>query len=249
MAKRIFYTRNAIEFYKDSKGNEKYVVSMTLKDIESEISYSTGNHKLISNNKVLFLIWNLPYKITCPYRTPSCTALCYAAKSENLYPDCNPARNKNWAFSKTDNFIPYIIQLVKIKLNNLKKGRKIIFRIHESGDFYNREYVRKWIFIINYFAHDSRIKFVAYTKSIVFFKNIDINGMKNFTLRYSLWADTKADQKAIAENMEMPTYTALSKEDIARLEKNSFFKCECKDCGTCLACFNKNIKRIICEIH
>lgn len=211
---KIIYLRDGIEFYKDSKGNEKYNTTLTLKQLESEFSYSTGNHKLVSNDNVLFLIFNLPYKVTCPYRTKSCEALCYAAKSEKAYPDCNPSRNRNLAFSKTDNFVPYMIELIKIKLNNLKPGRKIIFRIHESGDFYNRMYTRKWILIINYFSGDNRIKFVAYTKSVIFFKGIDLDSMKNFTLRYSLWADTSPEQYAIAKELQLPTYTALDMSNI-----------------------------------
>ena len=225
----------------------KYEVKATLKNIPEYVS--TGNEKLKSNAKVLFLIWNLPAQITCPYRTDHCTVCCYAKKAEAMYPDVLPCREKNLKLSMSDSFVTDMINLISIKLNHLKNGRVIRFRIHESGDFYNRAYVQKWLKIIHYFANDNRILFMAYTKSVYFFRNVNLTEYKNFVLRFSLWDDTDMAEEVTACAMGLPTYTALSKEDLAKEIPNTYAYCDCKDCGTCLKCYNANIKRIICLIH
>ena len=225
----------------------KYEVKTTLKHIPEYVS--TGNEKLKSNAKVLFLIWNIPAQITCPYATDHCTKFCYAKKAETMYPDCLPCREKNLKLSMSDSFVTDMINLISIKLNHLKNGRVIRFRIHESGDFYSRAYVQKWLQIIRYFADDDRIRFMAYTKSVYFFRNVNLSEYKNFVLRFSLWDDTDIVQENTAYELGLPTYTALSEEDLAKEIPNSYTFCDCIDCGTCLKCYNANIKRIICLIH
>ena len=228
---------------------KKYKTNKTLKQYKDENRFyiSEGNTKLVSNDKVLFLIWNLPYRITCPFATELCKVSCYAEKAENLYKDCKPSRFRNFEFSKSDDFVSSIIDYISIKLNNLKKGRKIIFRIHESGDFYNRKYLANWLEIIRFFANDNRIKFVCYTKSVRFFVGTDFRSLKNFVVRYSVWADTKETEKEIARSLNLPTYTALEREEMDKLE--NFVECRCEDCATCLKCFSYANKSIICEIH
>ena len=223
----------------------KYKTTLKLNQIPEYIS--TGNEKLKSNSKVLFLIWNLPAQITCPYRTDHCTGACYARKAEIAYPDCLPCRERNLRLSMSNSFVADMIELISIKLNHLKDGRVIRFRIHESGDFYSERYVTDWLNIIRYFEHDDRIKFMAYTKSVWFFVGKD--RPSNLVLRYSLWDDTDPLQESLARIEGLPTYTALSKEDLAKEDPKTYTYCDCEDCGTCLKCYSANINRIICLIH
>lgn len=229
---------------------KKYEITKTMKQIETEnlFYFSTGNKKLKSNEKVLFLIWSLPAVDTCPYATDLCIANCYARKAEIAYPDCLPSRIRNYNFSKTENFVSEVINYISIKLNNLKNGRKIIVRIHESGDFYSTEYLKKWLAIIGFFADDDRIKFVTYTKSVRFFKETNFQEFDNFTVRYSIWADTKEDEKAIAKSLSLPIYTAYTRDVMDAIEYK-FHECRCSDCATCQCCFNRKVETIICEIH
>lgn len=226
-----------------------YNPGRTLKSFDGIFYVSNGNKKLVSNDKVLFLIWNIPARITCPYATEHCKKFCYAVKSEQNYPDCLPCRERNFRFSQSDDFVPSMIAYIEIKLNNLKPGRKIYFRIHESGDFYNQKYVDKWLMIIAHFANDNRIVFMAYTKSVLFFVGKHLSQYKNFVLRFSIWDDTDAAQIAIAEKLELPIYTALSTDDLAKEDKGTYFFCACEDCANCGACYSNLVKRIICLIH
>ena len=75
--------------------------SMAIKMLETFAKFSASNHKLVPNKETAFLIWNLPYKLTCPFATEMCKLKCYAKKAEDLYPDCNPCRNRNWTFSRS----------------------------------------------------------------------------------------------------------------------------------------------------
>jgi len=62
-----------------------------------------------------------------------------------------------------------------------KKKAKYI-RIHDSGDFYSIKYLRKWLLIAQY---NKEVIFYAYTKSIKFFKDYNINLPDNFKVIFS----------------------------------------------------------------
>jgi len=227
---------------------KKYNVEKTMKELGNDFYVSCGNRKLKSNEKVLFLIWSLPAVQTCPYATDLCIGSCYARKAETAYPDCLPARENNFMFTLSEKFVPEMINYISIKLNNLKNGRKIIFRIHESGDFYNTAYLKKWLQIIAFFADDDRIKFVTYTKSVRFFAETNFKEFQNLVVRYSIWADTKKEEIELAKSLSLPVYTALARKEMDKLEIK-FHECRCSDCATCQCCFMKKVELIICEIH
>lgn len=223
----------------------KYTTTTTLKALKNDFYVSDGNEKLKKTEKVNFLIWNIPARVTCPYATEQCKHFCYAVKAENLYKDCLPCRTKNLEFTKSESFVSSMIQFISIKLNNLKEGKKIYFRIHESGDFYNRKYTKDWLAIMRYFESDKRIVFMAYTKSVRFFVGEYLP--KNFCLRYSIWDDTKEEEIAIAKSLNLPIYTALTKEVLAKHPE--YFVCKCESCGDCSACYHNGVKMIACIIH
>lgn len=220
-------------------------LNLTIKGLEEWFSVSTGNKKLKSTKKVLFLIWNLPAVFTCPFVTEHCIDKCYARKAERAYPNCFGSRYRNLMFSLSEMFVPMMINYIENKLKGLPEGRKIIFRIHESGDFYSREYAKKWAEISNHFADDDRITFTAYTKSHIFFYGLN----HNINLNFSLWDDTEEEDLALAKEMSLPIYTAEDTFADADRKYDNYFKCRCADCGTCQACYHGKVKLIVCEIH
>ena len=207
---------------------------------EKRFYVSEGNKKLRSNDHVKFLIWNLPAQITCPYATELCKKFCYAKKAERVYPGVLPSRMRNLEFSKSPEFVREMVQYIwKKSRTAMRKGKRIYFRIHESGDFYNVEYVRKWVDITR---QCPQVVFLAYTKSIKMFQSVELP--YNFIVRASLWDDTPAELREMS--MQYPIYTALPKDSY---DETLFFKCECKDCGTCLACYRRDMMRIVVDIH
>ena len=212
------------------------------------IKLSDGNKKLIPNERISFLIWNLPAVITCPYRTAHCEAACYALKAERNYPDALPSRKRHFDISRQGNFVLRMIFTIACELDRPKnKDKKIVFRIHESGDFYNMEYVKKWLEIMDYFKDDKRIVFVAYTKSVKYFDGLEIP--ENMRLLASVWDDTTPENLEIIQRNNYRIYTAYKESDLENALKSGFAHCPCKDCGTCGLCWNNYTNNICCEIH
>lgn len=205
------------------------------------LNVSRENEKLVSNDYILFLIWNLPAVKTCPFRTPHCEEKCYARKAEQAYPDCLPSRMRNLEESKRDDFVDRAVYTILNAIRHDRKHRKIVVRIHESGDFYNKEYAMKWLKVAETLKHEN-VVFIAYTKSVTYFDGVKLP--KNFRLRASIWDDTKPDQLEIMKRNAWPVYTAVEKFQ----KGDKFTRCRCSDCATCGKCWAR-YKDIRCEIH
>jgi len=127
------------------------------------------------NRKVNALIWSLPTKKTCI--KASCWGYCYASKAERFYPGVLPSRENNLDASTRASFVIEMIELLKSK-------KKDIVRIHESGDFYSQDYVKKWYEICNALPNKT---FYAYTKRHdIFDWYLLLNKPQNLKLIYSM---------------------------------------------------------------
>jgi len=208
-----------------------------------------GNKKLVNNDKVVFAIWNLLSIVTCPFATELCKKSCYARKSERIYPGVIKSRTKNFDDSKKADFVARMIYTIKKQLNKKSmNGKKLVFRIHESGDFYNKEYVNKWLNVARAFMDNDQVIFIAYTKSINYFIGVDVP--QNLIIRASIWDDTREDLAKLSVD-NFPIYTAKPQVELDQMRANNvaFYQCRCKDCATCGQCWNVNNKSIICAIH
>lgn len=216
---------------------------------------ANGNRKLRNTENTRFIIWNLPAVKTCPFRTAMCEKSCYARKAERIYPQVLPAREQNYIESLSRDFVPNMIYTIETELNKKKYiGKTCVFRIHESGDFYNLEYTQKWIEIAKHFINNPDIIFLAYTKSIIYFINCGYglsDFPQNLIVRSSLWKDTKNDKKELTFAYNFPIYTALTENEMKMEKENGriFEKCNCEDCANCGMCWNSRYKEIICKIH
>ena len=209
---------------------------------------SDSNKKLIPNENTNFLIWNLPAIKTCPFATEHCKKACYALKAEKQYKkDCPKARRENLEASKSDDFVNAMVSVILARVRGMRK-RNLIVRIHESGDFYNKAYALKWLEIARKCEHidgtnGKKVTFIAYTKSFPYFDGEILPS--NFSLRASIWDDTKPEQIAIILKNNWPIYTAVE----SFTENDSFKQCRCSDCATCGKCWDSTIQDIRCEIH
>lgn len=205
------------------------------------LTVSRQNKKLVPNETTAFIIWNLPAIKTCPYACPHCKAACYAIKAEKAYPDCLPSRERHFKDSLSADFV-YNMACTILKIASGTNKQQIIVRIHESGDFYNKAYAEKWLSIMDLCKVDSRIKFIAYTKSFPYFDGVTLP--KNFAFRASVWDDTKPQFLEMINRNGWNIYTAVEKFQ----KGDSFTRCRCSDCATCKKCW-QNYKDIRCEIH
>ena len=123
--------------------------------------FSTTNGKLKKDNIASF---NLPAGDTCPY-AGECALFCYAKKGNYRFKNVKKKYSENLELSKTDNFINVVNDSIKALPN------VTFYRIHSSGDFYNKVYLNKWLKIAR--MNPTKV-FYAYTKSIVLFKGVEL---------------------------------------------------------------------------
>lgn len=232
---------------------------MTYKEKKADRRYLNininGNIKLKNTEKTRFIIWNIPAVTTCPYRTKQCEKACYALKAERLYPDCLFSRKTNLKRSLQADFVENMIFTIETELSTKKfKDKKVVFRIHESGDFYSLEYTKKWVAIAKHFENNENIVFMAYTKSIPFILECGYGKKdfpKNLVVRSSIWVDTKPEFLEMTVKNNIPIYTAATPKEMETARNNNikFMSCPCADCANCGGCWVKDLKNIVVKIH
>jgi len=106
----------------------------------NNITMSKGNLKFAPE----ILIWSIPAIKTCP-NCADCAASCYARKAEKVYPQVLPCRERNYqATQDLEQFKRDMVALIKRTQKTSKKHTPSAVRIHESGDFYSKEYAEAW---------------------------------------------------------------------------------------------------------
>lgn len=114
-----------------------------------------GNSKL--GTKLIYTFSMRPgVAYTCPGESSECSKWCYAKKGFlGAMPAALNKQDQNYQLSKSDKFVKEIVAEIK--------NRKIkVVRIHVVGDFYDNDYINKWIEIIK---ECKETKFFAFTRS------------------------------------------------------------------------------------
>jgi hypothetical protein len=94
-------------------------------------------------------------KLTCPM-ADSCVKFCYAKKGAYIWSNVKPAFEKRYQLSKTDKFVDAMNA-------EIRKKKPDYVRVHDSGDYYSRAYLKKWIDIAN---SNPNVRFYSYTNMI-----------------------------------------------------------------------------------
>ena len=94
-------------------------------------------------------------KLTCPM-ADECVKFCYAKKGAYIWSNVKPAFEKRYQLSKTDKF-------VEAMNAEIRKKKPDYVRVHDSGDYYSRAYLKKWIDIAN---SNPNVRFYSYTNMI-----------------------------------------------------------------------------------
>ena len=94
-------------------------------------------------------------KLTCPM-ADSCVKFCYAKKGAYIWSNVKPAFEKRYQLSKTEKF-------VEAMNAEIRKKKPDYVRVHDSGDYYSRAYLKKWIDIAN---SNPNVRFYSYTNMI-----------------------------------------------------------------------------------
>lgn len=132
----------------------------------------TQNSKLKKTsvaNGIKVMNFGIPAQSTCLW-ADKCKKYCYASKGAYIWSNVKPAFEAREKITRQDNFPQLMIaEIVKRKVD--------VVRIHDSGDFYSREYVQKWFKVMESLP---QVKFYAYTKSLPLFDGVKLPS--NFVL-------------------------------------------------------------------
>lgn len=115
--------------------------------------------------------------VTCPL-AGVCATGCYAQQGTYIWSNISQAYERNLAFTLQSDFVDKMTAEIQAKRGPLK------IRIHDSGDFYSLEYLKKWLAIAR---QNPTVKFYAYTKAVAMVKWAKSQGLMshNFTVIYS----------------------------------------------------------------
>jgi Gene product 88 len=132
-----------------------------MKKIETADVYNWGIPAFMSKNGTR----------TCPM-AGVCASGCYAQSGSYRYSNVASKYESRLELALSPQFETVIGQEIQyVKARASKRGKPCIIRIHDSGDFFSKEYTEKWLNIIQ--SH-SDIVFYAYTKQVSQFKALDL---------------------------------------------------------------------------
>ena len=193
----------------------------------------------------------------CPFRSAGCEKVCYATKGNHVFPSVKKSRSRSHEESKRDDFPLRMEYTIRYHMNTKRyKGNVMIIRIHESGDFYSVQYLRKWLEIWKNLEGES-VLFVFYTKSFPFFlmlnddeKSIINRMMKNGQLSMNLSIDDTTTAEQIENYLRMiKEFPLANTYRVTEKVSATDDKCDCENCAKCGACNKAQGKEKVVEIH
>ena len=113
-------------------------------------------------------------KLTCPM-AGDCVKFCYAKKGAYTWSNVQPAFEKRYQLSKTDDFIDAIHA-------EIQRKKPDYVRIHDSGDYYSTKYLDKWIQIA---LNNPTVRFYSYTNMVEMMIKAEDRIPDNFDLIFS----------------------------------------------------------------
>ncbi len=174
--------------------------------------------------------WTLPALkaktglVVCPM-AGECAKGCYAQSGAYLWGPVSKAHHRNLDLALSDEFIPSAIkELSRLAKNTKKRKMQLVLRIHDSGDFYNNVYWKKWRAIMGTCPD---VLFYAYTKMVPMFQRVEIPG--NFTVIFSEGGKADARIKSTdrhsrvfpdLESLEAAGYANAMDDDIVAMGLN-----------------------------
>lgn len=168
--------------------------------------------------------WTIPALITrdgfktCPM-AGNCATGCYAKMGAYIWPKVYEKHESNLKLTFSDEFI----NVMDIEI---KKTKADLIRIHDAGDFYSLDYLKKWIAIIEL---NPSVKFYAYTKMIELIKSVklpdnlviifSLGGKQDFLIDQSIDRHSKVFDSI--ESLRHAGYTDASHDDTLALGENN----------------------------
>ena len=182
---------------------------MSSKSILQRNSKMTKTMKMHAGYRIFNV--SMPAGITCPM-SGDCRWICYAKYGRMILPDQIASYRENLTMYEQGVFFDQLeAELTRQERLAAKMGQTVLIRIHDTGDFFSREYLEDWLTFMRAHPH---VWFYAYTKSVSFVKDAAISGLipENFTYVFSyggkqdLLIDREHDRWAeiVPEDAEIP---------------------------------------------
>ena len=137
-------------------------------------------------------------KLTCPM-ADACVKFCYAKKGAYIWSNVQPAFEARYQLSKTDKFVDAVN-------DEIKRKKPDYVRVHDSGDYYSRAYLNKWIAVA---IHNPTVRFYSYTNMIDMIKKTDLP--ENYDIIFS---DSGKQKHLIDETNDRHTKIFASSSDL-----------------------------------
>lgn len=140
-------------------------------------------------------------KLTCPFAA-ECVKFCYAQKGAYSWSNVKPAFEKRYELTKTDDFVNEMNK-------EIAKKKPDYVRVHDSGDYYSKAYLDKWIEIA---IHNPHVRFYSYTNSVEMLKAAELPD--NYDIIFS---DSGKQKDKINTNVDRHTriFTNLAEMTLA----------------------------------
>lgn len=157
--------------------------------------------KRSSQNGIHLYNWGIPaFKsksgiATCPMAS-KCVSGCYAKMGAYVWDNVSQAYENRLNLSRAKGFEQVIVYHIDKLLKRHKTGL-VMIRVHDSGDFYSKEYLEAWTKIANVYQTEKRVVFYAYTKMVQLVKDLgldrDVNSNFKFIFSYGGLQDAMID--------------------------------------------------------
>ena len=235
---------------------------MKLKDIEKKIGTLSNPSKMPS------YAWGIPIEycdtgMKLAKVDGTICKKCYAGKGCYVFPVVKAMYEKRYQAIEMIEWVDYMAELITQKYKNLDKSR-LFHRWFDSGDIQSYSHLMKIFEVCELTPH---IKHWLATKEYKIIDKIDEKDVpKNLCLRVSatkidgaipkFWKWTSGvhrDKKPIGR--ECPAYRTdknnkvWDKESYYKLDKKEKTKHDFGQCGSCRACWNRNIKQVSYKEH
>lgn len=226
-----------------------------------------GNGKLLdydnaeTGEKIRYAQFNTRAVIDCPFRSSGCEAVCYATKGNHVFPSVKHSREKSFTDSKRTDFAEAMVYTLHVEKQSKRyKDATMLVRIHESGDFYSLQYLKKWVKVFGWYNQEQEgIKFVLYTKSFAFFNKLSTaekwfvnHALQSGVLSVNLSLDDTTTKEQRERYLECITTFPLMNtyyctEHVENVEHNNV--CDCADCAKCGKCNHGTGEKTVVKIH
>jgi len=137
-------------------------------------------------------------KFTCPM-ADTCVKFCYARKGAYNWSNVSSVFEKRYELSKTKHFIPAMNAEIKEK-------KPDYIRVHDSGDYYSRVYLNKWLKIADL---NPNVRFYSYTNMVKMFLDTDLP--ENYDVIFS---DSGKQRDLIDQEIHRHTKIFNSEEEL-----------------------------------